>query len=65
MKIHPMGAKLFHADGRMDRRANMTKLMVAFCNFVNASKNNKTAMNLDGSDHRHDKKNPEHVYLYS
>jgi hypothetical protein len=35
MKIRPMGAQLFHADGRTD----MTKLMVAFRNFANASKN--------------------------
>jgi hypothetical protein len=32
MKIHPMGAELFQADGRTD----MTKLIVAFRNFVNA-----------------------------
>jgi len=39
MKIHPVGAGLFHADGRTDReteRTNMTKLIVAFCNFANA-----------------------------
>ena len=30
-----MGAELFHADGRTD----MTKLLVAFRNFANASKN--------------------------
>jgi hypothetical protein len=35
MKIRPMGAELFHADGRTD----MTKLIVAFRNFANASKN--------------------------
>ena len=34
MKIHPVGAKLFHVGGRTD----MTKLTVTFRNFVNASK---------------------------
>ena len=37
MKIRPVGAELFHADGQTD----MTKLIVAFRNFVNAP---KTAM---------------------
>jgi hypothetical protein len=32
MKIRPVGAELFHADGQTD----MTKLIVAFRNFVNA-----------------------------
>jgi hypothetical protein len=32
-KIRPEGADLFHADGQTD----MTKLIVAFRNFVNAS----------------------------
>jgi len=34
MKIRPVGAELFHADGRTD----MTNLIVAFPNFANASK---------------------------
>jgi hypothetical protein len=34
MKIRPVGAELFHADGRTD----MTKLIVPFRNFVNAPK---------------------------
>jgi len=33
-KIHSVGAKLFHADGRTD----MTKLIVAFRNFANTLK---------------------------
>jgi hypothetical protein len=33
MKIRPVGAELFHADGRTDT----TKLIVAFRNFGNAS----------------------------
>ena len=32
---HPMGAELFHADGRTD----MTKLIVAFRNFAKVPKN--------------------------
>jgi hypothetical protein len=42
MKIHLVGAELFHADGRTgrhaDRRIDMTKVTVAFPNFANASK---------------------------
>ena len=34
IKIRPVGAELFHADGQTD----MTKLTVAFGNFANASK---------------------------
>jgi len=35
MKIRPVGAELFLSNGRTD----MTKLTVAFSNFVNAPKN--------------------------
>jgi hypothetical protein len=35
MKIHPVGAELFHADGQMD----ITKLIVALRNFASAPKN--------------------------
>jgi hypothetical protein len=35
MKIHSVGAKLFHAD----RKTDMTELIVAFRNFANAPKN--------------------------
>jgi Fe-S-cluster formation regulator IscX/YfhJ len=38
MKIRPVGAELFHADGRTDRQTDMTKLIVAFSNFANAPK---------------------------
>jgi hypothetical protein len=34
MKIRPVGAEVFTADGRRD----MTKLIVAFCNFAYAPK---------------------------
>jgi len=42
MKIRPVGAELFHADGRMDMR----KLTVALRNFANAPKTRKTTVNL-------------------
>ena len=42
MKMRPVGARLFHADGqtheRTDRRTDMTKLTVAVRNFANAPK---------------------------
>ena len=42
MKIRPAGAELFHVDGltgrQTDKRTGMTKLTVAFHNFVNAPK---------------------------
>jgi flagellar biosynthesis/type III secretory pathway protein FliH len=46
-KIRPVGAKLFHAEGRKegrkegrtDGRTDMTKLIVAFRNLVNKPKN--------------------------
>jgi hypothetical protein len=42
MKIRPLEAELFHADGRTvgwtDRQTDMTKLIVAFHNFANAPK---------------------------
>jgi len=36
MKIRPVGAELFHADGQAHRQTYMTKLIIAFRNFVNA-----------------------------
>jgi len=39
MKIRPVGAKLFHADRRVDTRTDMMKLMVTFRNFANTPKN--------------------------
>ena len=38
MKVGPLGAELFPTDGRMDRRTDVTKLTVNFCNFANTSK---------------------------
>jgi len=39
VKTRPVGADMFHADGRTDR--HMTKLRVASRNFVNAPNKNK------------------------
>jgi len=39
MKIHPVGAKLFHADRQTDTdRQDKTKLITTFYNFVNTLK---------------------------
>ena len=48
VKIRPVGAELLHTDGRTD----MTKLTVAFRNFVKAPKN--------GSRRRVEKNNEEY-----
>ena len=55
MKIRPVGAEFFHAEGQKDRRtdgrtdlrtneqqtsADMTKAFFFFCNFENAPKKN-------------------------
>jgi hypothetical protein len=39
MKILSLGAELFHADSRTDRRIGMTTVIVAFRNFANAPRN--------------------------
>jgi hypothetical protein len=39
MKVRPLGAELFHEDGRTDGQTDMTKLIVALRNFENAPKN--------------------------
>ena len=38
MKIRPMGAELFHADGRTDGQTDMMKLIVVFRSFANLLK---------------------------
>jgi hypothetical protein len=38
IKIRPVGAELFNADGQTDGKTDMTKLRVAFCNFAKALK---------------------------
>jgi hypothetical protein len=40
IKIHPVGAELFYADKRTDRRADRTKqIRSRFSQFANATKN--------------------------
>jgi hypothetical protein len=38
MKIRPVGAELFHADGRTDSQTDMTKLIFGFSKSAEASK---------------------------
>ena len=38
MKIRPVGVKLFHADVQTGGHTDMTKLIIAFRNFVQAPK---------------------------
>ena len=35
MKVHLVGAELFHADVRIDRQTDMAKIIIAFRSFVN------------------------------
>jgi hypothetical protein len=46
MKLRSMGAELFHADKETDGRTDITKLIVASHNFVNAPKNEKAVPNV-------------------
>jgi hypothetical protein len=39
MKIYPVGAELFHASGRTDRRIDVTQLTATVRNFSNAPEN--------------------------
>jgi hypothetical protein len=47
MKIRQVGAELFHADGRTDRRTHMTQLVVAFVNFAKEPKKQYFTENID------------------
>jgi len=50
-----VGGESFHADGRTDGRTDgqtdMTKLIVAFSNFVNTPKHEIGKFNICGSEH--------------
>jgi len=46
MKIRPVGAELFHADGRMDRRTGMSKPIVAFPNIANVPTKTKILVGI-------------------
>ena len=39
MKIRPLGTEYFHADRWRDGQIDMTRLIVAFCNFVEVPMN--------------------------
>jgi hypothetical protein len=39
MKIRPLGAELFYADGQTEGQTDMKKLIAVFRNFSNAPKN--------------------------
>jgi len=39
MENRPVGAELFHTEGRTDGQTDMTKLIVDFQSFSNAPKN--------------------------
>jgi len=39
MKIHPVGAELFHTDRQTDGQTDMMNLIAVFRNFANAPKN--------------------------
>ena len=39
MKIRPVVAEVFHADGQTDRQTDITKLIITFHAFANAPKN--------------------------
>ena len=47
MKIRPVGAELFYADGQTDKQTGMIKLIVAFRNFVKAPKSRCLVDNLE------------------
>ena len=47
MKIRPVGADLFHADGRVDGRTGMINLIIGFRNSEKAPKNCRKNLFLD------------------
>jgi hypothetical protein len=50
MKIRPVGAELFHADGQThrqtDRQTELTKLIVTFHNFAKAPRNEHIVLDI-------------------
>ena len=43
MKIRPVVSEFIHADGQRKGQTDMTKVIVSFCNFANAPKNETLA----------------------
>ena len=62
IKIHIVGAVLFHVDGRIDRQTDMMKLIVAFHNFLNVPRNVLSSLQLT---HKLQKLCSSHVQLLS
>jgi hypothetical protein len=48
MKIPPLGAELFHADGQTDGQTDMTKLIMAFRKFAKTPKNSLMTVEFSG-----------------
>jgi len=46
MEICPVVSVLIHADGQTDERTDMTKLIVAFRNYINAPKTTRATQQL-------------------
>ena len=44
MKIHPVGAELFHGDRQKGKRTDMMKLTVKVCSFANMPKNSPKSL---------------------
>ena len=51
MKIHPMGAQLFHADGQVDKETDIMKLTVAFRQYFSKAPNNCSLWKCSGKFH--------------
>ena len=45
MKIRPLGAELFHEDGKTEKQIYVMKVIVTFRNFAKAPKNSFTFCN--------------------
>ena len=52
MKIRPVWAELFHADGRTDGQTNMTELIFVFRSFANMPKNVYLRTDQEGEEAR-------------
>jgi hypothetical protein len=48
VKIHLVGAELFHMDRQMDRRTDMMKLIGTFCSFAKCPKRKEVYKNTEG-----------------
>jgi hypothetical protein len=50
MKIRPVWAELFHADGRTNRQTHVTELIFVFRSFANTPKNVFLRTDQEGED---------------